>query len=153
MANTLSSTGISNGSRILPAHISQITDALSKKEAYDITISGSLVVTGSAKFDSTLSAVSMSGDGSALTGILNAVTSSHSLFNDSSSHAITANTASLALSGNGVFSGSFSGSHTGIILTAVSESLNFADDTAAASGGVALGGLYRSESFVKIRIS
>ena len=153
MANTLSSTGISNGSRILPAHISQITDALSKQEAYDITISGSLVVTGSAKFDSTLSAVSMSGDGSALTGILNAVTSSHSLFNDSSSHAITANTASLALSGNGVFSGSFSGSHTGIILTAVSESLNFADDTAAASGGVALGGLYRSESFVKIRIS
>ena len=153
MANTLSSAGISNGSRILPAHISQITDALSKQEAYDITISGSLVVTGSAKFDSTLSAVSMSGDGSALTGILNAVTSSHSLFNDSSSHAITANTASLALSGNGVFSGSFSGSHTGIILTAVSESLNFADDTAAASGGVALGGLYRSGSFVKIRIS
>ncbi len=153
MANTLSSTGISNGSRILPAHISQITDALSKQEAYDITISGSLVVTGSAKFDSTLSAVSMSGDGSALTGILNAVTSSHSLFNDSSSHAITANTASLALSGNGVFSGSFSGSHTGIVLTAVSESLNFADDAAAATGGVALGGLYRSGSFVKIRIS
>ena len=153
MANTLSSTGISNGSRILPAHISQITDALSKQEAYDITISGSLVVTGSAKFDSTLSAVSMSGDGSALTGILNAVTSSHSLFNDSSSHAITANTASLALSGNGVFSGSFSGSHTGIILTAVSESLNFADDSVAATGGVALGGLYRSGSFIKIRIS
>lgn len=153
MANTLSSTGISNGNRILPAHISQITDALSKQEAYDITISGSLVVTGSAKFDSTISAVSMSGDGSALTGILNAVTSSHSLFNDSSSHAITANTASLALSGNGVFSGSFSGSHTGIVLTAVSESLNFADDAAAATGGVALGGLYRSGSFIKIRIS
>jgi len=153
MANTLSSTGISNGSRILPAHISQITDALSKQEAYDITISGSLVVTGSSKFDSTLSAVSMSGDGSALTGILNAVTASHSLFNDSSSHAITANTSSLALSGNGEFSGSFSGSHTGIILTTVSQSLNFVDDSAAAAGGVPLGGLYRSASFVKIRIS
>jgi hypothetical protein len=39
------------------------------------------------------------------------------------------------------------------ILTAVSESLNFADDSAAAAGGVALGGLYRSASFIKIRIS
>jgi len=38
------------------------------------------------------------------------------------------------------------------ILTSVSQSLEFADDTAAAAGGVPLGGLYRSGSFIKIRI-
>ena len=39
------------------------------------------------------------------------------------------------------------------ILTQVSESLDFEDDTAAASGGVPLGGLYRSGSFVLIRLN
>jgi hypothetical protein len=39
------------------------------------------------------------------------------------------------------------------ILTEVSISLNFADDTAAAAGGVPLGGLYRNGNFVVIRIS
>ena len=39
-----------------------------------------------------------------------------------------------------------------IILTHVSESLNFADDTAAAAGGVPLGGLYRSGNVISIRI-
>jgi hypothetical protein len=34
----------------------------------------------------------------------------------------------------------------------VSASLNFVDDTAAASGGVPLGGLYRSGSFIQIRL-
>jgi hypothetical protein len=38
------------------------------------------------------------------------------------------------------------------ILTAVSTSLNFANDSAAASGGVPLGGLYRSGSFMLIRL-
>lgn len=39
-----------------------------------------------------------------------------------------------------------------IILTQVSQSLNFADDNAAALGGVPLGGLYRSGSVVLIRV-
>ena len=39
-----------------------------------------------------------------------------------------------------------------IILTHVSESLNFADDAAAATGGVPLGGLYRSGNVISIRI-
>jgi len=38
------------------------------------------------------------------------------------------------------------------ILTQVSESLNFVDDAAAATGGVPLGGLYRNGSFIQIRI-
>jgi hypothetical protein len=39
------------------------------------------------------------------------------------------------------------------ILTAVSQSLNFANDAAAAAGGVPLGGLYRSGNFILIRLS
>lgn len=38
-----------------------------------------------------------------------------------------------------------------VVLTQVSESLNFASDGAAASGGVPLGGLYHSNGFIKIR--
>jgi hypothetical protein len=40
-----------------------------------------------------------------------------------------------------------------VILTQVSQSLEFEDDTVAAIGNVPLGGLYRSGSFIKIRIS
>jgi hypothetical protein len=39
-----------------------------------------------------------------------------------------------------------------IILSQVSASLNFVDDTAAAAGGVPLGGLYRSGNFILIRL-
>jgi hypothetical protein len=40
-----------------------------------------------------------------------------------------------------------------IVLSNVSSSLNFVDDTAAASGGVPLGGLYRNGNFILIRLS
>lgn len=39
-----------------------------------------------------------------------------------------------------------------LILAQVSASLNFADDTAAAAGGVPLGGLYRNGNVIQIRI-
>lgn len=39
------------------------------------------------------------------------------------------------------------------ILTSVSESLNFADDSLAAAGGVPLGGLYRNGNVIQIRIA
>ena len=39
-----------------------------------------------------------------------------------------------------------------VILQQVSQSLNFVDDTAAAAGGVPLGGLYRNGNFIVIRI-
>jgi hypothetical protein len=42
MALTLSNAGISSGSLIEAAHVSQSIDALTGVEAYDITISGSL---------------------------------------------------------------------------------------------------------------
>lgn len=49
-------------------------------------------------------------------------------------------------------SGSFRVQDGFTILTKVSESLNFVNDTAAASGGVPLGGLYRSGSLIVIRL-
>ena len=48
MAKILSSTGIQDGSPILPGHITQSINAFNGSDAYEITISGSLVVTGSA---------------------------------------------------------------------------------------------------------
>jgi hypothetical protein len=64
----------------------------------------------------------------------------------------------LDVSGSALISGSvvMSGSYTqnGFkILTAVSQSLNFANDASAAAGGVPLGGLYRSGNFILIRLS
>jgi len=51
MALTLSNAGISSGSLIEAAHVSQSIDALTGVEAYDITISGSLTTTGSVYFN------------------------------------------------------------------------------------------------------
>ena len=39
-----------------------------------------------------------------------------------------------------------------VVLTQVSQSLNFVDDAAASAGGVPLGGLYRNGNFIVIRI-
>lgn len=58
----------------------------------------------------------------------------------------SAMTGSIAVTGNQTLQ-----SYT--ILSNVSASLNFADDTAAAAGGVPLGGLYRNGNFVMIRLT
>lgn len=61
--------------------------------------------------------------------------------------------ASGTITGN---SGSFDGGLTSngfVILSQVSESLNFQDDTEAATGGVPLGGLYRNGNFIAIRLT
>jgi hypothetical protein len=47
MALTLSKTGITNGSTIEVGHVTQSVDAFTKQAAYDITLSGSLTLTGS----------------------------------------------------------------------------------------------------------
>lgn len=65
------------------------------------------------------------------------------------SHAVTG---SLVVSGSLITTGSFSASGS-MILPTVSQSLNFADDTAAAAGGVPLGGVYRNGSFLQIRLT
>jgi hypothetical protein len=70
----------------------------------------------------------------------------------------TSPSASLDVSGSMLVTGSFgmTGSFTQngfVTLTRVSQSLNYADDVAAAAGGVPLGGLYRNGNFVLIRLS
>lgn len=47
MALTLSKTGITNGSTVEAWHVTQSIDAFTGAKAYDITISGSLTLTGS----------------------------------------------------------------------------------------------------------
>jgi hypothetical protein len=60
-------------------------------------------------------------------------------------------TGSLQVTGSIQVTGSLISKNT-TILTQVSESLNFVDDAAAATGGVPLGGLYRSGNVICIRI-
>ena len=76
----------------------------------------------------------------------NAVTASHAI---TASYAVTATSASFASTAsylNPVTSGY-------VVLTQVSQSLNFVDDAAAAAGGVPLGGLYRNGNFIMIRLT
>ena len=62
-------------------------------------------------------------------------------------------TGSLTVTGSAAFTGSLSQNNGFVTLTQVSQSLNFANDAAAAVGGVPLGGLYRSGNFILIRLS
>lgn len=63
-----------------------------------------------------------------------------------------ATTGSNTFTGNQVITGNTT--TTGFtVLTAVSTSLNYVDDTTAAAGGVPLGGLYRSGSLIRIRLT
>ena len=90
MAKTLSNSGITSLGTVRPGHVSQSVDALTGAEAYDITISGSLTVTGSLNFNGGVTGSSFTGsfvgDGSGLTNLV------------SSSYALTA---SYALNGGG----------------------------------------------------
>ena len=61
MACTLSNTGIQKGCTILASQISQSVDAFTKAEAYDVTLSGSLIVTGSSAFSSSDGSFSIEG--------------------------------------------------------------------------------------------
>ena len=56
MANTLSKTGITDGSTIQPAHVTQSIDAFAGTEAYDISLSGSLTFDLNGGYNMTASA-------------------------------------------------------------------------------------------------
>ena len=80
---------------------------------------------------------------SGINGAPNATTASYALTSTSASYATNATSASYL---NPIVS-------SYVVLTQVSQSLNFVDDAAAAAGGVPLGGLYRNGNFILIRIS
>ena len=69
MAKILSGTGINDFSLILPGHITQSISAFTGTDAYDITISGSLTITGSTNINGLVTATSFSGDGSSISGV------------------------------------------------------------------------------------
>jgi len=97
MANQLSKTGIQNSQTIQAWHVTQSIDALTAAEAYDITISGSLTLTGSV---SSLNGFTgdLVGTASWASDAVSAVTASHAVTALSSSYALTALSASYALS-------------------------------------------------------
>jgi hypothetical protein len=82
MANILTQTGISSGSIVQPGHITQSIDAFTGIEAYDITLSGSLTVTGSVILDTNI-------DENFYGTASNAPTASYALTGFSSSYALT----------------------------------------------------------------
>jgi len=158
MANTLSTSGISDGGRITAAQITQLINALSGSVAYNLYTSGSITHTGSLAIKGTASANYFS----ATQGNINSLTSSYAITSSYSAYAASglsssyAVTSSHTLSGLGTFSGSFTGSFKGadyVVLTQVSQSLNYTTDSLAGDGGVPYGGLYRSGSYIKIRMS
>jgi hypothetical protein len=98
---------------------------------------------------------------SGINGAPNATTASYAVTATSASYALNTTTASYAVNAT---SASFATTavtasylnpivSSYVVLTQVSQSLNFADDAAAAAGGVPLGGLYRNGNFILIRIS
>jgi hypothetical protein len=98
---------------------------------------------------------------SGINGAPNATTASYALTATSASYALNTTTASYAVNATSAsftttaITASYLNPITDsyVVLTQVSQSLNFADDAAAAAGGVPLGGLYRNGNFILIRIS
>jgi hypothetical protein len=77
---------------------------------------------------------------SGINGAPNATTASYAVTATSSSYAATAS-----------YLNPITNSY--VVLTQVSQSLNYVDDVAAAAGGVPLGGIYRNGNFILIRLS
>jgi hypothetical protein len=137
----------------------QITGSLGITGSLNVTlgITGSLFGTASQALTASYvlgggSGVGFPYSGSAqITGSLG-VTGSISASGSIGSTLFSSNADSLLISGSLNLTGSFT--QVGYqILTAVSQSFNYADDTAAAAGGVPLGGLYRNGNFILIRLS
>ncbi len=142
----------------------------------DVRITGSLSVSGNIEgnIESSSYALTSSYAISSSHEVTHEVSSSYAQTATSASYALTA---SYALNGGGSDSDWYDGGTfitssrdvriTGsldtngdvnfgtlqVVLPIISQSGNFADDTAAASGGIALGGLYRNGNLIVIRLS
>ena len=134
-----------------------VTGDITAQEFHTEIQSASILYTsGSTKFGDTLD------DAHNFTGSL-IVTGSTTIIGNSTYNGDTIVTGSNTVSGSLSVTGGATFSNTGsntatiengyVILTEVSQSLNFADDAAAAAGGIPLGGLYRNGNFVQIRVS
>ena len=138
-----------------------VTGTVTAQEFNTEITSASIVYTsGSTKFGDSQD------DNHAFTGSFQLSGSSRLGEDINQTHLVTGSAAvsgSLSINGNSDYTGVATFNNTGsntvtietgyVILTEVSQSLNFADDTAAAAGGIPLGGLYRNGNFVQIRVS
>ena len=89
MAKILSKSGIGTGTTVQAGHVTQSIDAFTGTDAYDITLSGSLVVTGSITGQpGVVNALTASYAVQALTEITKEVSSSHANFADTASFAL-----------------------------------------------------------------
>ena len=136
-----------------------LTASFVRPLSQSVIITGSLSLTGSARITDNLAVVgTLTPGGMQNVRQFNTDTSflGGSISIGKQSAAITGYvldvTGSALISGSLVMSGSFT-QNGYAILTAVSQSLNFANDASAAAGGVPLGGLYRSGNFILIRLS
>lgn len=134
-----------------------VTGDITAQEFHTEIQSASIIYTsGSTKFGDTLD------DAHNFTGSL-IVTGSTTIIGNSTYNGDTIVTGSNTVSGSLSVTGGATFSNTGsntatiengyVILTEVSQSLDFANDTAAAAGGIPLGGLYRNGNFIQIRVS
>jgi hypothetical protein len=128
-----------------------------------IQISGSLFTSGSSVFSGSVTSTigftgSLVGTASYATQALSASYWSGSITNSATaSYVQTAQTASYVLNAVSASNASTASylnpiENSYLVLSQVSQSLNFQDDTEAAAGGVPLGGLYRNGNFILIRI-
>ena len=97
MAKTLSTSGINSGQLIRTTQLTQVVDAFTGNDGYDIEITGSLTVSGSTDLYGVTSG-SFVGDGSGLTGVTGEWDGSH-LGNASITGSLTV-TSDLSSSGN-----------------------------------------------------
>lgn len=134
-----------------------VTGDITAQEFHTEIQSASIIYTsGSTKFGDTLD------DAHNFTGSL-IVNGSTTIIGNSTYNGDTIVTGSNTVSGSLSVTGGATFSNTGsntatiengyVILTEVSQSLDFANDTAAAAGGIPLGGLYRNGNFIQIRVS
>lgn len=124
---------ITSGGLISASFVSDIYNVLTGNTYDTVQISGSLSVTGS------------------IIGTI--TTASYASSYTETDPIFVAKSGSYATTGSNTFTTTQTISSSSIVLTQVSASLNFVNDTAAAAGGVPLGGLYRSGSFILIRLS
>jgi hypothetical protein len=136
---------IVSGGLISASFVSDIYDVLTGNVLDAVQISGSLNVTGS--IIGTITTASYA------TTAVSAISASYASSYVETDPIFVAKSGSYATTGSNTFTTTQTISSSSIVLRQVSASLNFVNDSEAAAGGVPLGGLYRSGSFILIRLS
>ena len=142
-------TYVDNGFRLDVSGSGRFTDGLTVTGSLNAAngITGSLFGTSSYTINALTS--SFASSASYWSGsIINAATASYVQTAQTASYVLNAVSASYASTAS--YLNPIENSY--LVLSQVSQSLNFADDAAAAAGGVPLGGLYRNGNFILIRI-